>query len=171
MQIFPGQSLWQIEGRKRVYVYPNKEPYLAPKHLEGIILGETEEEIPYNASFDKGALVYDLEPGQMVHWPLNCPHRVINEDCLNVSVTTEHWTNDIRKSFAVNYANGVLRRSFGVKNPSQSINGPAVYAKATLAVGWRKLKLDQSQKVVRKIDFTVDPQAETGIVDIPAFAK
>jgi len=167
----PGQSLWQIEGRKRVYVYPNKEPYLAPKHLEGIILGETEEEIPYNASFDKGALVYDLEPGQMVHWPLNCPHRVINEDCLNVSVTTEHWTSDIRKSFAVNYANGVLRRSFGVKNPSQSINGPAVYAKAALAVGWRKLKLDQSKKVVRKIDFTVDPQAETGIVDIPAFAK
>ncbi|MEM7067474.1 MAG: hypothetical protein AAF478_01215 [Pseudomonadota bacterium] len=167
----PGQSLWQVEGRKKVYVYPNEEPYLAPVNLEGIILGETEEEMPYKPDFDKGATVYDLKPGEMVHWPLNCPHRVVNEDCLNISVTTEHWTNDIRKSFAVNYANGVLRRSFGVKNPSQSIEGPAVYAKAAMAVAWRKLKLDQSKKVVRKIDFTVDPLAETGIVDIPAFAK
>ncbi len=167
----PGQSLWQVEGRKRVYVYPNREPFLSQKHLEGIILGETEEEIPYETEFDKGAIVYDLKPGEMVHWPLNCPHRVLNEDCLNVSVTTEHWTNDIRKSFAVNYANGVLRRSFGVQNPSNSITGPAVYAKAALAVGWRKLKLDQSKKVVRTVDFTLDPQAETGIVDIPAFAK
>ncbi|MEM9277646.1 MAG: hypothetical protein AAGA76_03650 [Pseudomonadota bacterium] len=167
----PGQSLWQVEGRKRVYVYPNRAPYLAPEHLEGIILGETEEEIPYDSKFDDDALVYDLGPGEMVHWPLNCPHRVVNEDCLNISVTTEHWTDDIRKSFAVNYANGVLRRSFGVEHPSQSISGPTVYAKAAMAVAWRKLKLDQSKKVVRMIDFTLDPKAKTGMVDIPAFAK
>ena len=167
----PGQSLWQVEGRKRVYVYPNEKPYLAPENLEGIILGETEEEMPYEPEFDNGAQVYDLKPGEMVHWPLNCPHRVVNEDCLNISVTTEHWTDDIRKSFAVNYANGVLRRSFGVKNPSQSITGAGVYAKAAMAVAWRKLKLDQSKKVVRVIDFTLDPSAKTGIVDIPAFAK
>ncbi|MEM9330662.1 MAG: hypothetical protein AAGA53_05005 [Pseudomonadota bacterium] len=167
----PGQSLWQVEGKKRVYVYPNRAPFLAPKHLEGIILGETEEEIPYDPNFDDDALVYDLKPGEMVHWPLNCPHRVVNEDCLNVSVTTEHWTDDIRKSFAVNYANGVLRRTFGMKDLSQSIDGSSVYAKAALAVVWRKLKLDQTKKVVRMVDFTLDPKAETGIVDIPAYAK
>jgi len=57
----------------------------------------------------------------MVHWPLNCPHRVENEDCLNISVTTEHWTTDLRKQYAVNYANGILRRKFGFTDPSQSI--------------------------------------------------
>ena len=93
----PGQSLWQVQGKKRVYVYPNEAPYLKPESLESIILGEQEEEIPYKRSFDDDAHVYDLKPGQMVHWPLNCPHRVENEDCLNVSVTTEHWTNDLRK--------------------------------------------------------------------------
>jgi quercetin dioxygenase-like cupin family protein len=134
-------------------------------------LGETEEEIPYDPKYDEEALVYDLKPGEMVHWPLNCPHRVVNEDCLNISVTTEHWTDDIRKSFAVNYANGVLRRNFGMKELSQSIEGTSVYAKAALAVAWRKLKLDQTKKVVRMVDFTLDPQAETGIVDIPAYAK
>ena len=167
----PGQSLWQIEGEKRVYVYPNKAPFLEPKNLEGIILGETEEEMPYDRSFDDSATVYDLKAGEMVHWPLNCPHRVENKDCLNISVTTEHWTSDIRKSYAVNYANGVMRRKLGMQNLSQDINGVGVYAKAALAVGWRKLKLAEANKVVRMIDFAVDPKSDIGISDVPAFAK
>jgi len=167
----PGQSLWQLEGEKRVYVYPNEAPYLEPKNLEGIILGETEEEMPYDRSYDDAATVYDLKAGEMVHWPLNCPHRVENKDCLNISVTTEHWTSDIRKSYAVNYANGVMRRKFGMQNMSQDINGMNVYAKAALAVAWRKLKLGEANKVVRMIDFAVDPKSEIGISDVPAFAK
>ena len=167
----PGQSLWQVEGKKRVYVYPNEAPYLKPESLESIILGETEEEIPYDRSFDDGAQVYDLEPGEMVHWPLNCPHRVENEDCLNISVTTEHWTSELRKSYAVNYANGILRRKFGFVEPSQNINKWSVYPKAALAVGWRKLQLDKKNKVIRKVDFKVDPKSKTRITDIAAYAK
>ena len=167
----PGQSLWQVEGKKRVYVYPNKAPYLKAESLESIILGEQEEDIPYERSFDDDAEIYDLVPGQMVHWPLNCPHRVENEDCLNISVTTEHWTSDLRKSYAVNYANGVLRRKFGFEDLSQNINGASVYPKAALALMWRKFKLDSGNKFIRKIDFAVDPNSETGMADIEAFAK
>ena len=166
----PGQSLWQIEGEKRVYVYPNRAPYLGQKSLEGIILGETQEDIPYERGFDEGAQVHDLVPGQMVHWPLNCPHRVENKDCLNISVTTEHWTSDLRKSYAVNYGNGVLRK-FGFNTLSQSINGPTVYPKAALAMFWRSMQLNQRNKFVRMIDFAIDPEQDTGITDVPAFAK
>ncbi len=167
----PGQSLWQIRGGKRVYVYPNRDPYLRQSDLETVILGETEEEIPYERSFDEAAEIYDLEPGQMVHWPLNCPHRVENKDDLSISLTTEHWTSDIRKSYAVNYANGVLRRQLGLQNLSQSIRGPMVYPKAALAMAWRKARLSEKRKFVPMIDFTIDPNAETRIADIPAFAK
>ena len=167
----PGQSLWQIEGEKRVYVYPTGEPYMSQKSLEGIIMGESEEEIPYNAEMEKGVTVYNLKPDQMLHWPLNFPHRVENEDCLNISVTTEHFTNDIRKSYAVNYANGVLRRNFGMGDLSQSITGPSVYPKAALTMLWKKLNLNKKNKFKRIIDFTLDPRAATGIVDIPAFVK
>jgi len=97
-QVLKHSNAWQVEGKKRVYVYPNEAPYLKPQSLESIILGEQEEEIPYERSFDDGAEVYDLKPGEMVHWPLNCPHRVENEDCLNISVTTEHWTTDLRST-------------------------------------------------------------------------
>lgn len=162
----PGQSLWQIHGEKRVYVYPNKAPFLKQRDLETVILGETEEEIPYERKFDESAQILDLEPGEMAHWPLNCPHRVENKDSLSISLTTEHWTSDIRKSFAVNFANGVLRRKFGVKNPSPSIKGPFVYPKAALAAAWRKLKLNEAEKFVPNIDFTIDPNSETRITDL-----
>lgn len=167
----PGQALWQLEGEKRVYVYPNEAPFLKQKDLEGIVMGLTEEEIPYERSFDDGAIVYDLKPGEVLHWPLNCPHRVENKDCLNISVTTEHWTSDLRKQYAVNYANGVLRRKFGMNDLSQDITGLPVYPKAALALAWRKLKIDSNNKFVRMIEFRVDPASDIGITDVPAFVK
>ena len=106
----PGQSLWQIAGRKKVYVYPNHEPFLDQATMERIVLGTQEEEVPYETWMDDYAEIYDLKPGEMLHWPLNGPHRVINADCMNISVTTEHYTDAIRKTYSLNYANGIIRR-------------------------------------------------------------
>lgn len=162
----PGQSLWQIHGEKRVYVYPNKAPFLQQRDLETVILGETEEEIPYTRQFDESAAVLDLEPGDMVNWPLNCPHRVENKDSLSISLTTEHWTSGIRKNYAVNFANGVLRRRLGLENLSPSISGPAVYPKMALAAAWRALKLHESKRFAPIIDFTIDLDSDTRIKDL-----
>ena len=167
----PGQSLWQIEGRKRIYIYPNHEPFMKQEVIEKVILGTQQEDIPYEPWFDEHAQVYDLEPGDMLHWPLNGPHRVVNEDCMNISVTTEHYTDEIRKSYAINYANGLIRRYAGMKNLSRDINGPTVYPKAALAFAWRKLNLEKKHKFQRMVDFKPDPDANNGFVDIPAFPK
>ncbi len=167
----PGQSLWQVEGEKRVYVYPTGEPYMSQRSLETVILKETDEEIPYNRTLDKGAAVHLLKPGEMIIWPLNSPHRVENLDCVNISVTTEHYTNDIRKSFAVNYTNGVLRRTFGMQHLSPSITGPMVYPKAALALIWHKFRLHKAKEKKHIASFAVDPNSENGIVDIPLYAK
>ena len=43
----------------------------------------------------------------MMHWPLYSPHRVENLDCVNISMTTEYWTEDIRRRQMVNLANGI----------------------------------------------------------------
>ncbi len=74
----PGQALWQIAGRKRVYIYPNTSPFLEPESIENIVMGTQEEEIPYQTWFDAHAEIHDLKPGDMLHWPLNGPHRVVN---------------------------------------------------------------------------------------------
>ncbi len=39
----PGQMLWQIRGRKRVWVYPAQEPFLPQAAIEKLILGEMHE--------------------------------------------------------------------------------------------------------------------------------
>ena len=39
----PGQTLWQVRGTKRVYVYPNTAPFLPQAALERIVLGEAHE--------------------------------------------------------------------------------------------------------------------------------
>ena len=65
----PGQTLWQIRGSKRVYVYPNKPPLLAQAALEKKAIRETGEYMAYEKCFDDAAAAFDLQPGQMLDWP------------------------------------------------------------------------------------------------------
>lgn len=166
----PGQTLWQVRGRKRVYVYPNREPFLPQANLEQIVLGAAHEiSLPYEPWFDDYATVIDLEPGHMLHWPLNCPHRIVNDDCLNVSFTTEHWTDELRNSYAVDYANGVLRNRFGAKKLARPASGAGLYARLALAGTWKALGLEKQRERRFQIDFKVDPSAPMGVRTIPAY--
>lgn len=167
----PGQMLWQMRGTKRVYVYPNKAPFLAQPYMEKVVLGEAHETaMPYEVWFDDYADIIDLEAGEMLYWPLNCPHRVLNHDCLNVSMTTEHWSDDLRNVYAVNYANGLLRRGLALQNLSRNTSGPAFWGKAALAAFAKKSGLQKLSQRKRLIDFAVDPSAPDGVRDIPAYA-
>lgn len=167
----PGQMLWQMRGVKTVYVYPNEAPFLFDPALEKIILGESHETgMPYEPWFDEYAQAIELRAGEMLHWPLNCPHRVVNQDSLNVSMTTEHWTDAIRNVYVVNFANGVLRRSFPSRELSRRTSGPAFVAKLALAAAYKSAGLQKGRQRKRQIDFAVDPSAPEGIRDIPAYA-
>jgi len=167
----PGQMLWQMRGVKRVYVYPNKAPFLSQPTMEKVVLGETHETgMPYELWFDDYAETIDLAAGEMLHWPLNCPHRVVNHDCLNVSMTTEHWTDELRNIYAVNYANGILRRALGSKTLSRNTSGPSFWGKAALAAAIKSSGLQKLHQRKRLIDFAVDPKAPDGVRDVPAYA-
>ena len=166
----PGQTLWQVRGRKRVWVYPNSAPFLPQLGIERIVLNEAHEiSLGYERWFDEFAEVVDLEPGRMLHWPLNCPHRIVNHDCLNVSFTTEHWTDELRNAYAVNYANGLLRRRLGIAKLSQSTSGARFLAKLGLAAAYKYSGLQKQKEAGFKIDFTVDPGSPNSVRDIPAF--
>ena len=169
----PGQSLWQIKGHKTIYIYPRHKPFLEQTMMEKIIIGETEEEgMRYEEWFDGYAKKVELHPGQMLHWPLNGPHRVVNGNCLNVSITTEHWTREIRNSYAVHYANAVLRK-FGLReaNLSHDTRGLMVYPKLALAALWKYGKFTKRQADRRMVDFRVDPASSSGFVDIAAYER
>lgn len=165
----PGQALWQIHGRKKLYVYPNEPPYLRPENLEDIALFGIEEDLPYEAGFDAAARVIELQPGEMAHWPLNAPHRVENEDMLNISVTTEHWSDEIERRHRVNLANGILRHRFGWTPRSRALSGPGYQAKAALQGVMRRLSWVQRKRAERKpLTFSLDPARIGAIRDVTA---
>ena len=159
-----GQSLWQIEGVKEVYVYPRSDVFMSPKSIEKILLRETDEDMPYQLWFDEYATKVDLQPGEMITWPLYAPHRVQNKNCLNISVTMEHWTREIWNSYAVHYGNGVMRRSLGLSRFSTADHGMHVYPKAASAFLWKKLGRQIQGDVVKRRDFRIDAGADNGMV-------
>jgi hypothetical protein len=167
----PGQSLWQVRGRKRVWVYPPRAPYLPQDRIENIVLQRgADTDLPYDPSFEAEAESFELEAGDWASWPLNSPHRVRNADCVNVSFTTEHWTDELRNQYAVNYANGLLRPYAGGRGLSRETAGPAFWGKFALAAahkGWRKLA--NKRRAPMTIDFRVDPQAAQGFSDVAPY--
>ncbi len=167
----PGQHLWQIKGRKKVYIYPNREPFLPNIDRQRVIMKETREEFPFEEWYDDYAEVYNLEPGQMAYWPLHAPHRVENEDCLNISLTLEHWDTDVRNLYAVHYGNGVLRRTLGYHAANHQPHGFHIYPKAALSLAWKKLGMESKTVFKDEVDFKIDASKPLGLADIPMMAK
>jgi hypothetical protein len=166
----PGQTLWQVRGHKRVYVYPNREPFLNQACLERIALRQVHEiSLPYDERFDEHAVVYDLQPGQMLHWPLNAPHRVVNGDCVNISFATEHFTAAIRRKYFVNCANGILRQHLGRQQLSQQTSGVRFWAKCALVAAYKLSGWQAKRRKTLRIDFRVDPSAPGCIRSIPCY--
>lgn len=162
----PGQALWQIAGRKRVWVYPPQAPYLTAAALEDIAFSGVEFKLAYDPVFDRDAVVLDLAPGQWLTWPLNSPHRIDNEDCLNISVTTEHWTPQNRRSQQVSLANAVMRHRLGLGQRARSLSGPGFWARWALQAAWRRSPWAQrAQQCERPIDFRLDPAQAGAVLD------
>lgn len=163
-----GQALWQLRGRKRIWIYPPVPPFLEPAEFENVVRRVREEDLTYEEWFDEHAEVYDLEPGDMLHWRLNGPHKVRNHDSLNVSLTTQHWTKAIRRRFAVHYGNGLLREKTGRQPRSQAVTGPAFWTKAGMAVLWRTAGLQERHSFRRTIRYQVDPREPDGVRPVQA---
>ena len=167
----PGQSLIQIAGRKRVYVYPNTAPFIRPEHLEDIALFNVEVDLPYKEWYEDYAEVLDIGPGQMLGWPMNAPHRVENLDTFSVSMTISYTNDEIRRSEILNLANGMLRHRFGYTPKSRSLRGPSFFAKAVMQKLLRDGRWIKRERSIRRpIDFRLDRAQPGKIVDLPKAA-
>jgi hypothetical protein len=167
----PGQSLIQLVGRKRVYVYPNTPPFITPEHLEDIALYNVEVDIPYAPWYDRHAKVFDIGPGEMLSWELNAPHRVENLDTFSVSMTVSFSNDLIRRSQIVNLANGLLRHRFGYTPRTRNLRGPSFFAKAVLQKLYRNSGWVRRQRNARRpIEFRLDTAAPGEIIDLPKAA-
>ncbi|HEY4007779.1 MAG TPA: hypothetical protein VGM60_21705 [Pseudonocardia sp.] len=162
----PGQAIWQVRGRKRFIIYPSAEPFLRQTDLEDAVRSATYGVASYQPWYDDYATPHDLEPGKALHWQLNGPHRIENFDELSVSLTSEHWTPDIRRTYAMNYGNGLLRK-YGWRPRSTSTSGPAFWGKVGLTAAYRKSGLQNKHGYQRITKHTIDPSTPTGARPLP----
>ncbi|MEN1680949.1 MAG: cupin-like domain-containing protein [Planctomycetota bacterium] len=162
----PVNMLWHIRGTKRVWVYPHFDTRFASGEvLEKVCSGEWSEDVPYDPSFDRYALVFDAQPGQLITWPQLAPHRVRNLEGLNVSLSTEHKNPRARRRINVHSANYLMRKRAGWPCTSIDADGVFAHAKQTLARASRlagKLVGKEKEQFVYPKTFVVDPQAEHG---------
>ena len=162
----PVNMLWHIRGKKRVWVYPHFDNrFASPLVLGKVCSGEWSEEIPYDPSFDRYALVFDAEPGQLVTWPQLAPHRVENTEGLNVSLSTEHKNPRARRRINVHTANDVLRNTLGRGYESIEVEGPLAQGKqlvSRVVSKFRRLQGQQKEQFVYPKTFVVDPEASHG---------
>ena len=170
----PMVMLWQIRGIKRVYLYPVDAGFFTDAQIEGIALRESDENLPYATEFDDKAFVHDLKPGEMLTWPQNAPHRIVNGDMVNVSLSIEFQTPQSLWHANVLYANGCLRRWLGL-NPSVATSPrflePVKIAIARLVKLMGGFKGHKSPLVPR---FSLDPKRPGRIVldaGLEPFAK
>lgn len=163
----PRNALWQIRGSKKVYIYPAEAPFISEHALEGVYLGETQEAIPYDPSFDAAAKVIELQAGQMVTWPVNGPHRIVNDDELSVSLAMEYFEPEVLRRYAVYFSNGVLRRRFNRTPRSTATHGAVFWAKAAASAGFKLLRVNRRFSRQRYLTFRIDPKAPNGFIDTP----
>jgi hypothetical protein len=59
----PGQTLIQLRGRKRIWLYPAAEPFLPVTSVENTVRSVSTEGLDYQDWFDEYAEVHDMQPG------------------------------------------------------------------------------------------------------------
>ncbi|MBI1263859.1 MAG: hypothetical protein GC187_03905 [Alphaproteobacteria bacterium] len=133
--------LWHLRGRKRVFVYPRSAPVLHEADIEAVLMHPFSDDLPYKPAFDARAQVFDLEPGDVLCWPVHTPHRVVNLDGLNVSMTTEYACRDVRVRNQAMIFNGLIRRRLGLSPSIEGSRGLGLAARAGLGFAARKMKL------------------------------
>ena len=152
----PLVSLWQLRGRKKVWVYPVADPYVGQEVLERIVLKETAEQFTFDPAWDAGAQAYDLTPGTMVPWAQNAPHRIENGPMLNVSLSIEIMTPQALMRANVIYANGVMRRRLGARPRVQDGFTPVGLGKVAVARAAKALKLQTPHERMLPVTFKLD---------------
>lgn len=142
----PANFLWHIRGRKRLYVYPPKPPYLSKERLEDIFANVVGEEMQYDPLWDRDAVKIDLDPGGWAAWPHNSPHRVENLGTFNVSITTNHVTPQNMRRRNIYLANRYFRCKWGLRSTSTRETGVMPATKALGYRVYRKLGLDSTSQ-------------------------
>jgi hypothetical protein len=160
--------LWHVRGAKRVFVYPaDREDLLPRRDLEDVYVGEREEYLAYDPSFDAHAKVIDLEAGDVAAWPQNSPHRVENRSGLNVSLSCEFATQRSTARARTMFTNRFFDRRLGLRPRPVGATGVTASVRHGVYRVSQRLGLDRHDATrVYDARWQVDPAAPGGVTPL-----
>ena len=106
--------LWHIRGHKKIWIYPAYDDRIVNRRRIEEICAGGEDDIAYQSEFDQWATAFAVGPGDTVSWPARSPHRVLNGNDLNVSLSTFHETTDDYKLVTDHCADYFFRQKFPI---------------------------------------------------------
>jgi hypothetical protein len=95
----------QIKGSKTISVFNRYDrDVLSEQELERFWAYDNNAAI-YKSQYQDRANVYEVQPGDAVHVPVNCPHWVKNGDNVSVTLSVNFWYRDLPRAdvYRVNY--------------------------------------------------------------------
>jgi len=151
-------------------LYPQTPEFLADKDYEAVMYRTNEDYLPYNPSMEDAAEIHDLQEGEMITWPLNRPHRVLNQSYC-VSVTTEYSTPESTMKNAAMYTNAVLRRKLGLSPTWRDASKSERYIKAGVGKVLRKIGVLDTLKEDDMVSFKIDKSAPGYVRDVEPYVR
>jgi hypothetical protein len=103
--------LFQIEGTKRVTIYPKEPPFLLPVELERLHCGG-HRNLPDREGIESGGEEFVLTPGTALYFPVTAPHWVQNGDQVSVSLSIT-WRSNLQKRERHHHLMNAWRRERG----------------------------------------------------------
>lgn len=160
--------LWHIRGRKRFWLYPLEAGLVSQKGLEDVYTMVTDEDLYFEEGFDRHATVFDLEPGDVLSWPQNSPHRVVVTQGMSVSLGTLYETDaSVRRSNVI-YANALLRNRLGLQSLSMAEHGVVPSAKSFFFRAMRRAGMvREAPRKPYRTSYILDPHGERGVRMLP----
>ena len=157
--------LWHVRGHKRIWIYPPYDERTASRlRIEEICSGG-DDGLEYRAEYDNYATVYELGPGDCASWAPRSPHRVVNGNDLNVSLSTFHETVDDALVVEDHCADYFFRKAFPPALWLRGGTGVKRFAyRACRKAGW-----NPGERPVAEFYATmrIDPEAPMGLRPIP----
>ena len=156
--------LWHLCGKKRFWLYPLNDKTVSQMALEDVYTMTSDEDVPFTEEIDQYATVFDLQPGDVLSWPHNAPHRVVVTEGMSVSLGTLHETEQSDRRTNVIYANSLLRNRLGVSNPSTAEQGVIPYVKSFVFRVLRRAGLiEANPRKAYTTSYILDPEGERGV--------
>lgn len=161
--------LWHVRGVKRIYIYPLTQKYISDTSYEAALTDSTDDDLPYDASFDAEATIVDLQPGEAACWKFSAPHRVDNSEFC-VSITTEYSTAKTASKNAVMRTNAAMRK-IGLNPIFGQENAVSRTVKMVAGQALSKAGLFKKTPQPDLVRFKLDPSVEGYVVETQPYER